>query len=445
MGEFKSFLKTVAGNEGQKCYYPTRLDTYGCGCLHDCKYCYAKSLLEFRNFWHPLDPSVADIKKIENKVKLLPEGTVLRLGGMTDCFQACEEKYGVTYKTIELLNKYKIHYLIVTKSDLVADDRYISVMDRNLAHIQITITCTDDDFAKTYEYAPSPSRRIKAIEKLENLGFDVQVRLSPFIPEYLDFGKINSIKCSKAIIEFLRVNSFIKKTFSQIDYSGYTHRENGYHHLELNTKIELLKNVTGFKEISVCEDCTEAYNYWKAHVNFNKNDCCNLRLKNTKNDEKLPSHIGNIDLLNCFKVAYLCSNIISENARRESISWVKKQIDASGCVVSGFQSRLEREVLDVILQNGGKAILILASCIFKECPKKFIKAVNEGRFLILSYFDESQTYITRECAEQRNRKVIDISDRIVIGCIKHGGLTEKLVAQTAKPCLILDTIFSPLA
>lgn len=47
--EFKSFFKTVGGNEGNKCHYPTRLDTYGCGCSHDCKYCYAKSLLDFRD------------------------------------------------------------------------------------------------------------------------------------------------------------------------------------------------------------------------------------------------------------------------------------------------------------------------------------------------------------------------------------------------------------
>lgn len=27
--EFKSFYKTVGGGEGDKCYYPTRLDPYG--------------------------------------------------------------------------------------------------------------------------------------------------------------------------------------------------------------------------------------------------------------------------------------------------------------------------------------------------------------------------------------------------------------------------------
>lgn len=62
--EYKSFFKTVNGNEGNKCHYPTRLDTYGCGCGFNCDYCYAKSLLDFRGLWHPQNPSVADIDKI---------------------------------------------------------------------------------------------------------------------------------------------------------------------------------------------------------------------------------------------------------------------------------------------------------------------------------------------------------------------------------------------
>ena len=33
--EYLGFLKTVEGNEGSKCHYPTRLDTYGCGCGHN--------------------------------------------------------------------------------------------------------------------------------------------------------------------------------------------------------------------------------------------------------------------------------------------------------------------------------------------------------------------------------------------------------------------------
>lgn len=98
MKEYKSFYKTVGGNEGSKCIYNTRLDTYGCGCFHDCNYCYAKSLLEFRGLWNAENPSVADIKKVENKIKKIPKGTILRLGGMTDCFQPIELKHRNTYE-----------------------------------------------------------------------------------------------------------------------------------------------------------------------------------------------------------------------------------------------------------------------------------------------------------------------------------------------------------
>lgn len=47
--EFKSFLITVTGNKGGKCKYPTRLDLYGCGCAHNCAYCYAKASDDFHH------------------------------------------------------------------------------------------------------------------------------------------------------------------------------------------------------------------------------------------------------------------------------------------------------------------------------------------------------------------------------------------------------------
>jgi DNA repair photolyase len=277
MKEYKSFYKTVGGGEGTRCKYPTRLDTYGRGCQHDCSYCYAKSLLDFRGLWDAENPAVADIEKIRRKIAKLPKGEVVRLGGMTDCFAPVEKMYRNTYKTIMALNAAEIPYLIVTKSDLVADDRYMDIMRKDLAHIQVTLTCTDDEKYKrlAYEKAPLPSKRIAAIEKLQAAGFDVQVRLSPFIPEFIDFDVLNAIKCDKIIVEFLRINTWIRKWFD-IDFSKYTVTSGGYKHLPLDDKIELLKNVN-FPQISVCEDEENAWEYFKNHVNFNVDDCCNLR------------------------------------------------------------------------------------------------------------------------------------------------------------------------
>lgn len=130
---------------------------------------------------------------------------------MTDCFQPIEKKYRVTYETIKTLNENRIPYLIVTKSAIIADSEYIEILDKDLAHIQITVTTTDDELSKTYEKASVPSERIRAIEVLQEKGFDVTLRLSPYIPEYIDLKILNNIKCDKILVEFLRVNSWIKK------------------------------------------------------------------------------------------------------------------------------------------------------------------------------------------------------------------------------------------
>jgi DNA repair photolyase len=279
MKDFKSVGKIVDGNEGDKCNYPYRLDTYGCGCQHDCSYCYAKSLLNFRNLWNAKSPSVANISDISREIKRLPKDIgAVRLGGMTDCFQPAERLYRNTYKTIKLLNRRRIPYLIVTKSALVAEPEYLDILDKDLAHIQITVTTLDDKLCATYEKASRPSDRIKAIKILQDAGFDIQLRLSPFIPQYVNFDKLNSLGIDKILIEFLRVNSWIEKWFD-IDYSEYTVKQGGYRHMPLLKKLEYINKITGFKEMTVCEDESEAYEYWKTHFNHNPDDCCNLRIK----------------------------------------------------------------------------------------------------------------------------------------------------------------------
>lgn len=273
MKDFGSQVKTVGGNEGDKCHYQTRLDTYGCGCQHDCSYCYAKSLLDFRGLWNPQAPAVGDISKISRQIKRMPR-QVVRLGGMTDCFQPLEALHRVTHKTIRLLNRRRIPYLIVTKSAMVAE--YIDILERDLAHIQITVTTLDDDLSATYEHADPPSARIKAVLGLQKAGYDVQLRLSPFIPQNVDFERLNALGVDKICIEFLRVNSWIRKWFD-IDYSEYTVHQGGYDHLPLERKLEYISKITGFKEMTVCEDEDRAYAYWRDHFNHNPADCCNLR------------------------------------------------------------------------------------------------------------------------------------------------------------------------
>ena len=41
--------------------------------------------------------------------------------------------------------------------------------------------------------------------------------------------------------------------------------------------LSVAAQIKGFKELTVCEDVDEHYEYWKNNINPNKEDCCNLR------------------------------------------------------------------------------------------------------------------------------------------------------------------------
>lgn len=331
MSEFKSFYTKGDRKVNTWCRWNDRIDPYGRGCAHDCSYCYAKSLLDFRKMWNPKDPAVADPEKIRKLISKLPADKVVRVGGMTDPFQPVERKHRVTYEMLKAFRDFGVEYLLVTKSDMVADDDYLEVMDKRLAHIQVTITTTDDDLARTYENAPPPTRRIKAVEKLQSLGYDVAVRLSPFIPEYVDIDRINGIKCDKILIEFLKVSPWIKKWF-HIDYTPYSLKCGGYEHLQLEDKIKWVDRIVGFREKTVGEFVPEHHAYFSRNVNANPDDCCNLRTTKQIHQDMEPTDKCKkerkdipIDLLllNKGQVSWL-----PKNPRRWTAAGVQRMVDS---------------------------------------------------------------------------------------------------------------------
>ena len=254
------------------------MDPYGKGCYYNCRYCYAKQLLDFRKFWHPNDVGVAPIDKIERKIKKIPAGTVLRVGGMTDCFQPIESEIKNTYKTIELLNEHDIHYLIVTKSPLVATDEYMELFDKKLAHIQVSIPTDNNDVLNQTDNAENFEVRKNTIETLFKNNFDISLRLAPFLYETCDYDKINDIKVDKCLVEFLRVKPSMESYLGKIvDFDKFQLKEGGYRHLSLEEKLDSLDKLK-FPELSVCDDVEDHYNYFQENINFNPEDCCNLTL-----------------------------------------------------------------------------------------------------------------------------------------------------------------------
>lgn len=183
-----------------KCHYAFELDTYGRGCFHNRVYCYAKDQLSQHRYWNepqPFPVNLAEIRKIFYTVfetnkhskwrEIMEQRVPLRLGSMSDSFMWMDVKYGVTAELLKILDFYKYPYIVFTRSDLVAHDDYMKLINKDLAAIQFSISGNNNKMTRLMEPgAPSYQRRLKAIEKLSAAGYWTSVRINPLFPKYPD-------------------------------------------------------------------------------------------------------------------------------------------------------------------------------------------------------------------------------------------------------------------
>ena len=198
---FNTTMKLVNYHSScSKCHYAFELDTYGRGCFHNCVYCYAKDQLTTYRYWNepqPFPVNLAEIRKIFYTVfetdkpskwrEVMERKIPLRLGSMSDSFMWLDVKYGVTAEMLKILSFYKYPYIVFTRSDLVAHDDYLNLIDKNLAAIQFSISGNNNKLARLMEPgAPSYQRRLKAIKNLNEAGIWTSVRINPLFPKYPD-------------------------------------------------------------------------------------------------------------------------------------------------------------------------------------------------------------------------------------------------------------------
>ena len=124
---------------------------------------------------------------------------------------------------------------------------------------------------------------------------------------------------------------------------------------------------------------------------------------------------GNKDLLKMRKVGFLASRKISTLSILPTLDWalkISKQKDIA--IVSGFHSKMERDVLKILLQGECGIIVVLARGMYRKLPKQYEEAMLQNRLLIISYEKESVTRISEVTAHKRNGYVREIVDEMKI-------------------------------
>jgi len=225
-------------------------------CAHQCIYCYAVKFPSFRG------PPVPRLRLKEDIVKMA-EGTKAHLPVMlsdsTDPYQPMEKEYEITRRCLEVLAKHVFPLLIVTKSDLVTRD--IDIFKRIRTVVSMTITTPREDVANLIEpYAPSPSLRFAALEKVADEGIPTVVRIDPIILTINSHEKdLEAIVLKAAEIGVRQVTAstmkIVKGLFSSLDAKHpeiskrlakiYTDGKwvSGYKYLNRDERLEILERL----------------------------------------------------------------------------------------------------------------------------------------------------------------------------------------------------------
>jgi DNA repair photolyase len=166
------------------------------GCEHGCAYCFARPTHTYMGLSAGLDFESRLFVK-ENAAELLEKElsaprykpAVIALGANTDAYQPIERQYRITRSVLEVLARTSHPVGIVTKSNLVLRDLDIlaPMAARGLAKVYVSVTTLDRDLARRMEpRAPTPERRLEAIEALAQAGVPVGVIVAPIVPAIND-------------------------------------------------------------------------------------------------------------------------------------------------------------------------------------------------------------------------------------------------------------------
>lgn len=122
-------------------------------------------------------------------------------------------------------------------------------------------------------------------------------------------------------------------------------------------------------------------------------------------------YLGNKELLNVQKTAFLASSTIPPDKVLKCYDWATQMAKEGKCVVSGFSSHLEKEVLHFLAKGKQPIILVLARQMYKQIPQELQPLLDSGRLLIISTSNSPRQ--SKATALSRNRYICEIADQIL--------------------------------
>ena len=141
----------------------------------------------------------------------------------------------------------------------------------------------------------------------------------------------------------------------------------------------------------------------------------------------IKEHIGNKTLLELNKTAFLCSRKVPASIILKCYDWAIQQREEGNCIISGFHSQIEKDVLHYLLKGNQPIIVVLARGLKQKIEPEFLEPIAKGRLLIITPFEEKVKRVTTETATVRNQMMIELADNITIGFASEDGMLIKTI------------------
>ena len=155
------------------------------------------------------------------------------------------------------------------------------------------------------------------------------------------------------------------------------------------------------------------------------------------NPSLIHATLGNPALLELPLTAFLCSRQVPPAAVLRCYDWAIAQREAGRCVISGFHSPLEKDVLKYLLKGQQPVVLALARGLKQSWPPPLQKALDAGRLLILTPFPEEVRRASQSTAAVRNDLMIQLATEVVAGYVNPEGMLYRRLQIEEKPVRVL--------
>ena len=166
------------------------------GCSHSCVYCFARNTHTYLDLDAGRDFDTKVVVKV-NAAQLLRRelaaaqwtGAHIAMGTNVDCYQRAEGRYRLMRGILAALRDHANPFSILTKGTLITRD--LDLLREAAAVTSVGISFSvgflDEAVWRGVEPgAPSPRRRLDAVRRFADAGFDVHVLMAPILPGITD-------------------------------------------------------------------------------------------------------------------------------------------------------------------------------------------------------------------------------------------------------------------